>query len=61
MNHETTTKLFRLKIKNMKTYVTGRNCETFKNLEDAKIYAEKCKDKSITIYQNGEYLETVHL
>jgi hypothetical protein len=45
----------------MKTYVTGRNCETFKNLEDAKIYAEKCKDKSITIYQNGEYLETVHL
>lgn len=41
-------------------YVTGRNSESFTDLEEAKIYADKWRDKSISVYKNGLYLSTIH-
>lgn len=41
-------------------YVTGNNCETFTSLSEAKQYADKCNDKSITVYKDGLYLKTIH-
>jgi len=41
-------------------YVTGRKCETFTDLEEAKRYADKWRDKSISIYKDGEYYDTIH-
>ena len=44
----------------MKKYITGRNCETFTDLEAAKTYADQCNDKSISVYENGLYHSTIH-
>lgn len=41
-------------------YVTGRNSENFTDLEEAKKFADKWGDKSISVYQNGLYHSTVH-
>lgn len=41
-------------------YITGRKSESFTNLEEAKIYADKWKDKSITVYKDGKYHSTIH-
>ena len=43
-----------------KKYITGRNSESFTDLEEAKIYADKWRDKSISVYQNGKYHFTIH-
>ena len=45
---------------NTTSYITGRKCEKFKNLEDAKKYADKWNDKSISAYVNGTYSQTIH-
>jgi len=42
------------------TYSTGRNCEKFTDLEKAKKYADKWNDKSISVYKNGIYYNTIH-
>ena len=42
------------------TYATGRNSEKFTDLELAKEYADKWKDKSISVYKNGLYHATIH-
>jgi hypothetical protein len=42
------------------TYLTGRNSEKFTDLELAKQYADKWKDKSISVYKNGLYHATIH-
>jgi len=42
------------------SYVTGRNSEKFVNLQLAKDYANKWKDKSISVYKNGTYFFTIH-
>ena len=42
------------------TYVTGRNCETFTDLQLAKQYADKWNDKSISVYKNRLYHATIH-
>jgi hypothetical protein len=41
-------------------YATGRNIERFTNLDEAKQYADKWKDKSISVYKNGLYHSTIH-
>ena len=41
-------------------YATGRNSERFTNLDEAKQYADKWKDKSISVYKNGQYQSTIH-
>ena len=41
-------------------YITGRNSESFTDLEEAKKYADKWNDKSITVYKNGLYDGTIH-
>jgi hypothetical protein len=41
-------------------YITGRNCETFTELEAAKKYADKWRDKSISVYKDGIYFDTIH-
>jgi len=41
-------------------YVTGRNSESFTDLEEAKKYADKWGDKSISVYKNGLYHSTIH-
>lgn len=43
-----------------KKYITGRNSESFTDLEEAKIYADKWRDKSISVYQDGKYHSTIH-
>lgn len=43
-----------------KKYITGRNCASFTDLESAKIYADKWKDKTISVYQDGRYHSTIH-
>ena len=42
------------------TYVTGRNSEKFLELQLAKDYADKWKDKSISVYKNRTYFCTIH-
>ena len=44
----------------MVTYITGRNSETFTDLEAAKKYADKWSDKSISVYKDGKYVRTIH-
>ena len=44
----------------MKTYITGRNCQTFSNLNSAIEYADKWRDKSISVYVNKKYHSTIH-
>ena len=41
-------------------YITGRNCETFTDLELAKEYADKWRHKSISVYKDGLYFQTIH-
>jgi hypothetical protein len=41
-------------------YATGRNSERFTDLHEAKQYADKWKDKSISVYKNGLYHATIH-
>jgi hypothetical protein len=41
-------------------YATGRNSERFTNLDEAKQYADKWKDKSISVYKNALYHSTIH-
>ena len=41
-------------------YITGRKCETFTDFELAKSYADKWKDKSISVYKNQKYDSTIH-
>jgi hypothetical protein len=48
------------KNKNVIKYATGRNSERFINLDEAKQYADKWKDKSISVYKNGLYYSTIH-
>lgn len=43
-----------------KKYITGRNSESFTDLEEAKKYADKWRDKSISVYQDGKYHSTIH-
>ncbi len=45
---------------NMTHYITGRKCETFTKLEEAKNYADKWRDKSISVYKDGKYFATIH-
>ena len=42
------------------SYITGRKSEKFLDLELAKQYADKWKDKSISVYKNGTYFSTIH-
>lgn len=49
-----------LKMETKVKYVTGRNSESFTDLEEAKKYADKWRDKSISVYKNGLYLSTIH-
>ena len=59
------------KIENMKTgielntmervtYITGRKCETFFELESAKQYADKWRSTNISVYKNRTYFSTIH-
>ena len=48
------------KMKAQKRYITGRNSESFTDLEEAKKYADKWGDKSISVYQEGKYHSTIH-
>ena len=48
------------KMKAQKRYITGRNSERFTDFDKAKEYADKWKDKSISVYVNGLYHSTVH-
>lgn len=41
-------------------YATGRNSERFTDFDKAKEYADKWKDKSISVYVNGLYHSTIH-
>ena len=43
-----------------KKYVTGRNSERFTDFDKAKEYADKWRDKSISVYVNGLYESTIH-
>ena len=47
-------------IKTHKKYITGRNSESFTDLEEAKKYADKWRDKSISVYKDGKYHSTIH-
>ena len=42
------------------TYRTGRNCKKFTDLDNAKKYADEWFDKSITIYKDNLYCDTIH-
>jgi hypothetical protein len=44
----------------MTTYITGRNSETFLDLQLAKDYADKWRDKSISVYVDHKYFRTIH-
>ena len=48
------------KMKAQKRYITGRNSESFTDFDKAKEYADKWKDKSISVYQEGKYHSTIH-
>lgn len=52
--------MFNLILETMKTYITGRKSESFTDLEKAKQYADKWKDKSISVYDNKKYHSTIH-
>ena len=39
----------------MKHYITGRKSEKFTDLEDAKKYADKWRDNSISVYEYCKY------
>ena len=47
-------------MKNGIHYITGRNCEVFTDLESAKKYADKWRDKTISMYKDGLYFDTIH-
>lgn len=44
----------------MKHYITGRKSEKFTDLEDAKKYADKWRDNSISVYEYCKYHSTIH-
>ena len=41
-------------------YITGRKCETFLSFINAKLYADKWRDKSISVYIDGVHSKTIH-